>query len=198
MNQKTDRLSQQCQISLPDWVVPWLEDQRPQFSRDEDAMEFVISLAKENVRRGTGGPFSAAVVNQASGELVSVGINLVMGSRLSIAHAEMVAISLAQHSLGQWNLAEAGELSLISSCEPCAMCFGAIPWSGVCKLVCGGCKSDAEAAGFDEGEKPDDWAQSLRDRQIAVELEVLRHEAAGIFTLYRESGGEIYNAGNNK
>jgi len=73
------------------------------------------------------------------------------------------------------------------------MCFGAVPWSGVRSLVCGARKSDAEAAGFDEGEKPANWTQALQERGIQVEQDVLRAEAAAIFDLYRESGGEIYN-----
>ena len=73
------------------------------------------------------------------------------------------------------------------------MCFGAVPWSGVRSLVCGARKSDAEAAGFDEGEKPSNWIRSLADRGITVERDVLRERAAAIFDLYLELGGEIYN-----
>jgi tRNA(Arg) A34 adenosine deaminase TadA len=169
--------------------------------RDEDlteieaGMAFVVELALENIRQETGGPFAAAVIDHTNGELISVGVNLVTGSGLSLAHAEMVAISLAQHKLGEWNLALERSLSLYTSCEPCAMCFGAVPWSGVRKLICGGSKLHAEAAGFDEGDKPDNWVESLRDRHIEVEVGVLQEKAAGIFDYYREHGGEIYNAG---
>ena len=187
-------LSHECKIELPAWVEDWVSGQFLQLDNSEDAMAFVIALASENVRHESGGPFAAAVVDTQTHELVSVGVNLVTESGLSLAHAEMVAISLAQHRLGEWNLSRIHKLSLITSCEPCAMCFGAVPWSGVRKLVCGAGKADAEAAGFDEGEKPDNWVQTLRNRQIEVETEVLRKEAAGIFSLYRESGGEIYNA----
>ena len=75
------------------------------------------------------------------------------------------------------------------------MCFGAVPWSGVRQLVCGACKADAEAAGFDEGRKPGSWEQALRDRGIEVQCNVMREEAADIFRQYRLAGGEIYNAG---
>jgi tRNA(Arg) A34 adenosine deaminase TadA len=78
------------------------------------------------------------------------------------------------------------------------MCFGAVPWSGVRKLVCGADKSDAQAAGFDEGDKPLNWEQSLREREIEVETGVLREDAATIFRLYREAGGVIYNSGSGE
>ena len=75
------------------------------------------------------------------------------------------------------------------------MCFGAVPWSGVRTLVCGARKADAEAAGFDEGEKPRDWIRALADRGIEVRRGVLRERAVEIFDLYLQSGGEIYNPG---
>ena len=73
---------------------------------------------------------------------------------LSLAHAEMVAVSLAQSAIGNWNLGSTGDAQLVTSCEPCAMCFGAVPWSGVSSIIWGASKEDAEERGFDEGDKP--------------------------------------------
>ena len=188
-------ISHRCTISLPGWVEDWVASRAGGLVSNEQGMAFAIAAANENVSRGTGGPFAAAVIDKDAGQLVSVGVNIVTASGLSIAHAEMVAISLAQHRLGGWNLAKLGNFRLVTSCEPCAMCFGAVPWSGVRSLVCGARKSDAEAAGFDEGEKPHDWVESLRERGIDVELDVLRDESARIFKHYRDTGGVIYNAG---
>ena len=157
-------------------------------------MQLAIALSKNSVLQKTGGPFGAVVVNEQTAELVSVGINLVTTAGLSIAHAEMVALSLAQLSVGQWNLSHAGPLQLVTSCEPCAMCFGALPWSGIKSLVCGARKKDAEAAGFDEGDKPEQWVKSLQQRGIEVQRGVLRSEAASVLAYYRDNGGSIYNA----
>ena len=45
---------------------------------------------------------------------------------------------------------------LVASTEPCAQCFGATPWSGVRRLVCGARGSeDARAIGFERGTEPD-------------------------------------------
>jgi len=188
-------LAQQCVISLPSWVEGWLGAHDRRIAGNEEAMALAIELATESVRRRTGGPFGAVVYDTRSGELVSVGVNRVTETRLSIAHAEMVAISLAQQRLGEWNLSECGDYALVTTCEPCAMCFGALPWSGVRTLVCGARKTDAEAAGFDEGARPPDWVQALGARGIRVERDVLRGAAAAIFDLYLGSGGEIYNPG---
>jgi tRNA(Arg) A34 adenosine deaminase TadA len=75
------------------------------------------------------------------------------------------------------------------------MCFGAVPWSGVTSLVWGAKKEDAEAAGFDEGDKPQDWAQTLENRGIRTHGEVLREEAAAVLARYARREGAIYHPG---
>ena len=171
---------------MESWLIP--------LSTTSQRMQLAIALSEENVRQQTGGPFAAVVVNEETEELVSVGINLVTSAGLSIAHAEMVALSLAQTTVGEWNLSHSGRLQLVTSCEPCAMCFGAVPWSGVKSLICGARKKDAEAAGFDEGDKPDHWVRSLQRRGIVVQCSVLRSEAAAVLADYKDNGGAIYNA----
>ena len=183
-----------CSFELPAWVKPFLADWHQPLSSISGRMQLAIALSRESVMQKTGGPFGAVVVHEKTGELVSVGINLVTTAGLSIAHAEMVALSLAQLSVGQWNLSHSGPLQLVTSCEPCAMCFGALPWSGISSLICGARKQDAEAAGFDEGDKPGQWVKSLQRRDIEVERGVLRSDAAAVLAFYRDSGGSIYNA----
>ncbi len=187
-------ISSHCKIELPGWVPLFLENWQQPLSTISQRMQLAIALSEENIRQETGGPFAAVVVNEETGELVSVGINLVTSAGLSMAHAEIVAISLAQSAIGEWNLSRSGPLQLITSCEPCAMCFGAVPWSGVKSIICGARKKDAEAAGFDEGDKPDHWVRSLQRRGIVVQCSVLRAEAAAVLARYGKSGGAIYNA----
>jgi len=187
-------ISNNCKIELPSWVQHFLENWLVPLATTGQRMQLAVALSEENVRQQTGGPFAAVVVNEETEKLVSVGINLVTNAGLSIAHAEMVALSLAQTSVGEWNLSHAGPLQLVTSCEPCAMCFGAVPWSGVKSLVCGARKKDAEAAGFDEGDKPDHWVRSLQRRGIIVQCSVLRAEAAAVLARYKDNGGAIYNA----
>ena len=183
-----------CSFELPAWVKPFLVDWQQPLSSISERMQLAVALSRESVLQKTGGPFGAVVVHEETGELVSVGINLVTTAGLSIAHAEMVALSLAQLSVGEWNLSHSGPLQLVTSCEPCAMCFGALPWSGISSLICGARKEDAEAAGFDEGDKPGQWVRSLQRRGIEVQRGVLRPEAAAVLIYYRDHGGPIYNA----
>jgi tRNA(Arg) A34 adenosine deaminase TadA len=187
-------ISSQCSFELPAWVQPFLDSWLLPLTIISQRMQLAVALSEENVRQQTGGPFGAVVVNEATSELVSVGINLVTSAGLSVAHAEIVALTLAQSALGEWNLANAGSLQLVTTCEPCAMCFGAVPWSGVKSMICGARKKDAEAAGFDEGDKPDNWVRSLQRRGIVVQTGVLKAEAAAVLAHYRDTGGAIYNA----
>ena len=183
-----------CTFELPAWVQGFLADWQDPLSTITQRMQLAIALSNESIQQKSGGPFGAVVVNEETGQLVSVGVNLVTTAGLSIAHAEMVALSLAQLSVGEWNLSSCGPMQLVTSCEPCAMCFGALPWSGIKSLICGARKKDAETAGFDEGDKPDQWVRSLQRRGIIVQCGVLRAEAAGVLAHYSESGGAIYNA----
>ena len=159
-------------------------------------MRFAVELSRLNVRRGTGGPFGAAIFERESGRLLAPGVNLVVGAGCSVFHAEMVAIMVAQKIVGTFDLGgeELPPYELVASTEPCAMCLGATPWSGVRSLVCGARDEDARAVGFDEGAKSVEWPGSLEDRGISVKLGVLREEAAAVLNEYAERGGEIYNS----
>jgi len=182
-------------IDLPDWVGGF-ERQLPEvLASAEDRMAVAISLAEQNVRHDTGGPFGALVVTEGEGRVLALGVNRVELQLCSAAHAEIVALSLAQRRMGTWNLAETplGPLQLVTSCEPCAMCLGAIPWSGVRSVLCGATKEDAEAAGFDEGARSADWVEVLTRRGIDIRTRVLREKAARVLDRYAGSGKTVYN-----
>jgi tRNA(Arg) A34 adenosine deaminase TadA len=182
-------------LRLPPWLTQqWAESRQPSGSV-EDRMRFVISLARQNVERGTGGPFGAAVFEVETGRMLGVGVNVVLASNCSIAHAEMVALGLAQQTAGTHTLSSPRmrTTELVTSVEPCAMCLGAIPWSGVRRLVCGADGQDACEIGFDEGAKVADWVGVLRDRGIETTRHVLRDEARAVLQDYAARGGTIYN-----
>ena len=187
-------LIEKVEINLPEWMASHTTlDVMPQDI--QGAMKLAIELSRLNVTHRTGGPFGALVLNLEEGEIIASAVNCVEAQSCSSAHAEIMALSLAQQKLGTWNLSETdcGPLTLMSSCEPCAMCLGAIPWSGIHRVICGATKSDAERAGFDEGARPEAWINSLQSRGVEVITEVCREEAADVLLAYAHSGRTIYN-----
>jgi tRNA(Arg) A34 adenosine deaminase TadA len=186
-----------CELVLPPWLDDFIAGWEQPLDSVEQRMQLAVSLAAENVQRETGGPFGAIVVEEDSSRLLSAGVNLVTTLSLSLAHAEMVALSLAQTARRNWHLGTDGPVQLVTSCEPCAMCFGAVPWSGVRSLVWGASREQAEAAGFDEGDKPQDWVESLERRGIRVTGGVLQQEAADVLARYAGRAGAIYHPEKN-
>jgi tRNA(Arg) A34 adenosine deaminase TadA len=188
-------------LTLPAWVAD-LVGPGAVFAGRESRMRLAIDLAAANVGRGTGGPFGAAVFERDGGRVVAVGVHLVEPSACSLAHAEAMAVMLAQRSLGTHNLAAPAlpPLELVCSAQPCCQCFGVIWWSGVRGLVVGARAGDVEAiAGFREGPLPDDWAGRLRHRTelpaVEVALDVLRDEALAPLHAFRASGRRAYDPG---
>lgn len=186
----------QVMLGLPGWVEEFLAGSDGVYPTQEDRMRLAIDLSRLNVEHGTGGPFGAAVFERETGRLVAPGVNLVTSSNLSVAHAEIVAIMVAQRVVGHFDLGGAGRpaCELVASTEPCAQCFGATPWSGVRTLVCGARDEDARAIGFEEGPKMPGWQEALVERGITVSRDVCREEAAAVLRRYAEGGGHIYNA----
>lgn len=186
----------ELKVRIPDWLNEFLGKSQEVFPSTEDRMRFVLELARQNIEQQTGGPFGAGVFDK-NGHLVAPGINIVVTNNCSVLHAEIVAIALAQKHLGRYDIGDKGKnyYELVTSAEPCAMCFGAIPWSGVACVVCGARDEDVRRIGFDEGPKLPDWEQALKVRGIQVTRDILRQEAVSVLKLYTKLEGPIYNAG---
>ncbi len=181
-------------VPLPKWVADL--DPPALFQAQSARMAFVIDLARRNVAEGSGGPFGAAVFERDSGRLVAFAANHVVGSACALAHAEMLALGIAQQRLGSFDLGADGlpAHELVTSSEPCLMCQGAALWSGVRRVVFAARDEDVRQVGFDEGPKHPAWADELRARGIEVIGDVLREEAVAVLRDYAARGGHIYNA----
>lgn len=181
-------------IDLPGWIDEVVDRGRT-YRTDEDRMRLAIGLSRENVLRDMGGPFGAAVFESDSGRLVSVGTNLVVRHHNSALHAEMVALMLAERHVGSYTLAapELPRHELVTSCDPCAMCLGAVLWSGVGRVVTGAMREDAVAFGFDEGPVFAESYRYLERRGVEIVRGLLREDARAAFELYRSRGGLPYN-----
>jgi tRNA(adenine34) deaminase len=99
--------------------------------RDLDHERY-MRRAIELAARVTDRPFAAVIVDRGSGRIVAEGWN-----RSSINptwHGEIDAINRLVESQVK---CDPGELVLYTTAEPCAMCQGAILWSGIGTVVYG-------------------------------------------------------------
>jgi tRNA(Arg) A34 adenosine deaminase TadA len=182
-------------VEYPAWVHEVVEWETP-LATDAERMRLAIRIARENVERGTGGPFGAVVVERRGGRVVAIGMNSVVRLHNCTLHGEMVAFMMAQQRLRSYTLSAPGmpEHELFTSCEPCAMCLGAILWSGVKRVVMGASREDATRLDFEEGPVfPESYAY-LERRGVEITRGVLREDAKAVLDWYRSRGGKIYNA----
>jgi len=177
---------------MPAWLRHFVDGTRI-YVDDESRVALAIEAAQRNVENATGGPFGAAVFDQA-GRIVSVGVNRVIPLNCSIAHAEIMAYTLAQARLQRFRLNDGGErFVLATSAQPCCQCFGATIWAGVDELLIGARSEDVEElTEFDEGPLPADWVGELERRGITVKRDILRDRARDALARYSELGRAGY------
>ncbi|MFQ5670657.1 MAG: nucleoside deaminase [Acidobacteriota bacterium] len=108
-------------------------------------MRQALSLAREALATGSGGPFGAVVVRGDA--VIGSGRNRVLETGDPTAHAEMEAIREACRRQGTFALDGA---LIYTSCEPCPMCLGAIYWARLDRIFYAASRDDAAAAGFDD------------------------------------------------
>ncbi len=147
-------------------------------------MRAAITLAKEGMLAGNGGPFGCVIVKD--GQIIGQGCNSVLTTNDPTAHAEVVAIRDACNNLNHFQL-EGCEV--YTSCEPCPMCLGAIFWARPAKVYYACTKEDAAEAGFDDDFIYQEIEVSPADRQIPM-VSLLREESQKAFELWKEKGNK--------
>ncbi|MEO6173458.1 MAG: nucleoside deaminase [Arenimonas sp.] len=178
----------QVHLTLP----PWIHDQvnaNAVYESAETRIALAIQLSQLNVSHQSGGPFGAAVFNQA-GRLLGIGVNRVVSHHCSAAHAEVMALMTTQQRMQKFRLNDGGErITLATSAQPCSMCYGALIWAGIDELLIAARADDVQTlAGFDEGPLPADWKGELEKRGIEVRTDLMRDEACTVLKTYGESG----------
>ena len=182
-------------LQLPQWL---LGQRLPrQLPAPEQRMQLILDLAQQNIEQQSGGPFAAGVFERQSGKLVAVGVNRVMAHNCSSAHAEVMALSLAQKRLANYDLGASGlpAHQLVVNWRPCTMCFGALLWSGVRSLLIAGSGAELEQiTGFDEGPIHPQWRAELSKRGIELIEDVLREPAIALYQQFASSAQPVYNS----
>ena len=186
----------QTTIDLPPWAIEENKKLPGVIESVEDRMRHVIEFSRLNVEHETGGPFAAGIFEKDTGRRIIIGVNRVVPLNNSSAHAEVVTIMMAQKMLGTYDLGgeDMPKYQLVINAQPCAMCCGAIPWSGIRSIVIGASGQQVETiTGFDEGPVHPQWQSEYQRRGIEVTENVLADEACEVLKSFVQSGAEIYN-----
>lgn len=141
----------------------------------ETFMRRAITLSRETVQSGGGGPFGAVIVRD--GQVVAEGWNLVTSTNDPTAHAEVVAIRRACESLGRFDLTGC---EIFTSCEPCPMCLAAIYWARISHIWYGNDRVAAAEIGFDDDFLYREIPKPLDQRAIPTQ-QMLGDEARVVF-----------------
>lgn len=96
---------------------------------DEKFIRFAIEQSEISVQNGNY-PYGAVLVHKD--EILFKGYNTSMVTRDISDHAEL---SVLRQAAQKYDSSFLAGCTLYSSCEPCAMCSGAIYWSGVGRVV---------------------------------------------------------------
>ena len=105
------------------------------------AIEHVATHIEDN----EGGPFGACIVK--NDEIICLAHNTVLKENDATCHAEINAIRIASKKLKTHNLSGC---TIYSTTEPCPMCFSAIHWARIDKIVSGSEIDDVKKLGFNE------------------------------------------------
>lgn len=150
-------------------------------------MRQAIAKAKEGVAAGQT-PFGACVAKD--GRVVACEHNVVWATTDITAHAEVHAIRQACRRLGTIDLSGC---VIYSTCEPCPMCFSAIHWAKIARIVFGASIQDAQALGFSELAVPNRTLKALGPSPVDVVEGFLKDECLEVFELWsKQSNRRAY------
>ena len=142
---------------------------------DEKFMQMAIEKAQEGIDKGQT-PFGACIVKD--GKVIACQHNLVFEETNITSHAEIVTIREACRKLGTIDLSGS---TIYSTTEPCPMCFSAIHWAKIDKIVFGTCIHDAKEAGFNELTISNEEMKEIGESPVQIIGDFMREENKEVF-----------------
>src|SRR3954463_15964200 len=142
---------------------------------DADYMRMAIEKARAGIAAGQS-PFGSVIVR--GNEVIACEHNLVWATPDATAHAEVTAIRAACKKVRDVKL---GGSTLYSTTEPCPMCFSAIHWAGIDKIIYGASIADAQRAGFSELSISNFEMKRLGGSPVEIVAGFMAAEAAALF-----------------
>lgn len=147
---------------------------------DKEYMDIAIEISKKATY-----PYGAIIVKD--NKIIGRSDSDTIASKSAFSHAELVAIEDAMEHLGGHLCAEGGKgVTIYSSCEPCAMCMGAILYTGIERLVYGATLEDSKEVVNEILAKAESVANACANRNIEIIHECQRDEAVKVLNNWRE------------
>ena len=147
-------------------------------------MRLAIQKTREGISQGQT-PFGACIVKE--GKVLACEHNVVWATTDITAHGEIHTIREACRKAGAIDLSGC---TIYSTTEPCPMCFSAIHWARITRIVYGASIADAQMAGFHELKISNDVMKREGDSPVVVEGGCLADECVLLFAEWKSSGKE--------
>jgi len=142
---------------------------------DKKFMQMALDKAYEGVDKGQS-PFGACIVKE--GEVIACEHNIVLLTTDITAHGEINAIRNACKKLDNIHLTGC---IIYSTCEPCPMCFTAIHWARIDKIVFGARIEDAQRFGFNELTVSNHHIRDIGGSLVELHGDFMREECVKLF-----------------
>ena len=149
---------------------------------DEKFMRLAIEKTREGIRQGQT-PFGACIVK--GGKVVACEHNVVWATIDITANGEVHTIREACQKSRTIDLSGS---TIYSTTEPCPMCFSAIHWARIERIVYGASIADAQRAGFHELTISNDLMKREGGSPVVVEGGCLVEECVSLFEEWKNSG----------
>ncbi|MGN6371227.1 MAG: nucleoside deaminase [Phycisphaerae bacterium] len=153
---------------------------------DADWMRLAIETTRAGLAKGQT-PFGAVITR--NNELVVAAHNVVWETTDITAHAEVNALRLACRKLG---IVDLKGCTIYSTTEPCPMCFSAIHWGNLDRIVFGTSIADAAEAGFNELPISNFEMKERGKSRVEIVPGFLAEEAKELFRIFKERGTQAY------
>jgi guanine deaminase len=151
-------------------------------SDDIKYMKYAIEISKLGIQNGQT-PFGAVIVKDD--KIIAKTHNQVFLDTDITSHAEILAIKEACKNTNSINLSGS---TIYSTCEPCPMCFSAINWAKIDKIVYGAKIEDASLSGFNELTISNQQMKELGNSKVKIEKSSLSKECKELFSIWSKSG----------
>jgi tRNA(Arg) A34 adenosine deaminase TadA len=153
-------------------------------TEDRKFMQMAIDKAKEGVDKGQS-PFGACIVK--NGKVIACDHNIVWESTDITAHAEIHAIRNACKKINSIDLSGT---TIYSTCEPCPMCFTAIHWARIDKIIYGAAIEDAGRFGFNELKVSNQMLKEMGLSNVEITGGFMKKECIELFEYWAAKFGD--------